>query len=742
MHFSFTRMKSTVLGSLLLLQVASAACPFMDREVHEGPNPHVRRAEKRLPGDDGFLDKFYVDDTDAFTTTDFGTPVSDRVSLKAGERGPTLLEDFVLRTKITRFDHERVPERAVHARGAAAHGYFESYADWSNITSASFLAQKGKITPVFLRFSTVAGSRGSADTVRDIHGFAVRFYTDAGNLDVVGNNAPVFFIQDAMQFPDLVHSVKPQPDNEIPQAGTAHDTAWDFFSQNPSTMHALMWALSGHGIPRSYRHMPGFGVHTFRFITDEGVSKLIKWHFKPKQGMTSFVWSEAQTLAGMNADFHRQDLWDAIVEGNYPEWEVGVQLVDEKDVLSFGFDLLDPTKFIPQEIVPVTPIGKMVLNRNPRNYFAETEQVMMNPGHVVRGIDFSDDPLLQGRLFSYVDTQINRHGGPNFEQVPINRPRVTVHNNNRDGAGQGLIHLNRIAYGKNSLNNGSPKLANQTAGKGFFTAPQRRIVDGAYVRDVSPTFMDFWTQPRLFWNSLIPAEKQFVVNAARFELSKVSSMAVRENAIRQFNLIDHGLATRVAEAIGVEVPPADDTYYHDNKTDYISVFRNPLPHIKGLNVAILATVKSEKSLQQAKYLANAFRADGVRPTILAERFVAGVDATYVAAHAVLFDGIIVTDGTADLFRLKGASASTLFPPQAPGNMVRDGYAYGKPIALVGNGKTAFEGTGVSAHNEEGVYTAASEESELKALVAKFEEGLKTFKFLNRFALDEGEVKSA
>ena len=362
----------------------------------------------------------------------------------------------------------------------------------------------------------------------------------------------------------------------------------------------------------------------------------------------------------------------------------------------------------------------------------------MNPGHVVRGIDFSDDPLLQGRLFSYVDTQINRHGGPNFEQVPINRPRVTVHNNNRDGAGQGLIHLNTIAYGQNSLNNGSPKLANQTHGKGFFTAPIRRVVDGAYVRDVSPTFMDFWTQPRLYWNSLVPAEKQMVVNAARFELSKVASQAVRENVIHQFNLIDNTFAKLVALAIGVTPPEPDPKFYHDKSTQYTSIFRNPLKSITGLNVAILASVKSPESLEQAKKLSDLIKDKGATPIIIGETLQDGVNQPYISANAVLFDGIIATHGTKKLFDLKGSS--TYFPSQVPVNLFRDGYAYGKPIAAIGNGKMGLENAQVSTKGEEGVYVTGNSDSELEKLVGDFEAGLKVFKFVKRFPIDD-EIKT-
>lgn len=362
----------------------------------------------------------------------------------------------------------------------------------------------------------------------------------------------------------------------------------------------------------------------------------------------------------------------------------------------------------------------------------------MNPGHVVRGIDFSDDPLLQGRLFSYVDTQLNRNGGPNFEQLPINQPRVQVHNNNRDGAGQGLIHLNTIAYGQNSLNNGSPKLANQTQGKGFFTAPIRRVVDGAYVRDVSPTFMDFWTQPRLYWNSLIPAERQMLVNAARFELSKVASLEVRKNVIFQFNRIDNTLARLVAAAIGVTPPQPDSMYYHKNSTKYISIFRDPLPSVTGLNVAILVSVKSTSSLDQAKKLSSSFKGLGAQPIIVGEILQDGVNQTYIAANAVLYDGIIATDGTKDLFGLN--SSSTYFPSQIPGNLFRDGYAYGKPVAAIGDGVAGLDNANIPTTGEEGVYVAkGGSDSELSKLVSDFVVGLKRFKFVNRFPIDD-EIK--
>ena len=496
-------------------------------------------------------------------------------------------------------------------------------------------------------------------------------------------------------------------------------------------------ALSGHGIPRSYRHMDGFGVHTFRFVTDDGRSKLIKIHLKTQQGLASLVWPEAQQISGKNIDYHRNDLFDAIESGNFPEWELGVQIMNEEDVLSFGIDLLDPTKIVPIEEVPITPLGKVVLNRNPMNYFAETEQSMYCPGHIVRGIDFSDDPLLQGRLFSYVDTQLNRNmGSPNFEQIPINRPRAEVHNNNRDGAGQQFIHSNIYPYSENSLNDGSPMLANQTQGNGFFTAPARRIVDAQYVRDVSPTFLDFYTQPRLFYNSLTPAEQQMLINAARFELSNVHSSAVRERSISQFNRIDHDLAVRVAVALGMTAPAPDPTYYHNGSTTGVSTFREPLPTIATLKVGILTTtasVNSSEGMSDAMALAEAMRSRGAVPSIIAEALSDGNDALYTSSDAVLYDAIVVADGTESLF---ANTPSPLYPQNRPMRIVQDAYNYGKPIAGIGaGGRAGFEAAGLGNVDEEmGTYLVES--GQVDELAETLEEGLKEFKFLERFPVDE------
>ena len=393
-------------------------------------------------------------------TTDHGVPVGDdQNSLRAGVRGPTLMDDFIMREKITHFDHERIPERVVHARGSGAHGFFQVYEPMSEYTSAAFLQDPAVQTPVFVRFSTVVGFRGSADTVRDVRGFATKFYTTEGNFDLVGNNMPVFFIQDAIKFPDVVHALKPEPHNEIPQAQSAHDTFWDFVWLTPESTHMIMWLMSDRAIPRSYAMMEGFGVHTFRLVNDEGVSRFVKFHWKPATGTHSLVWDEAQKLAGKDPDYNRRDLWDSIEAGNYPEFELGIQVIEDGDEDQFEFDVLDPTKLWPEELVPVRRIGRMVLNRNPENFFAETEQVAFHLGNLVRGIDVSDDPLLQGRLFSYLDTQLIRLGGPNFAQLPINQSRAPVHHNQRDGYHQMRVDRGMTSYSPNSLQGGHPKEA-------------------------------------------------------------------------------------------------------------------------------------------------------------------------------------------------------------------------------------------------------------------------------------------
>ncbi|MDI2125376.1 catalase [Yinghuangia seranimata] len=499
------------------------------------------------------LEAARVRDDDHLLTTNQGVPVDDDDNtLRAGERGPSLLEDFHFREKLTHFDHERIPERVVHARGAGAYGHFEAYASCGDVTRAHFLAEPGRRTPVFVRFSTVAGSRGSADTVRDVRGFAVKFYTEEGNFDLVGNNMPVFFIQDGAKFPDFVHAVKPEPHNEIPQAASAHDTLWDFVRKQTETTHMMLWVMSDRALPRSYRTMQGFGVHTFRFVDADGTGTFVKFHWKPRLGVHSLVWDEAQRLAGLDPDFNRRDLWEAIESGAFPEWELGVQLVPESREHEFDFDLLDATKLIPEELVPVRPLGRMVLDRNPDDFFAETEQAAFHTAHVVPGIDFSNDPLLQARLFSYLDTQLIRLGGPNFAQLPVNRPLAEVHNNQRDAYHQSSVHVGRTAYTDNALAMGCPAAAGPERGYQHLQAG----VDGAKIKRRSPSFADHFTQAALFWRSMSDWEREHIVEAFRFELGKVDSVEIRRDVVAQLAHVDRALAEGVADGLALERPEA------------------------------------------------------------------------------------------------------------------------------------------------------------------------------------------
>ncbi|MDE1192874.1 MAG: catalase [Arachidicoccus sp.] len=495
------------------------------------------------------LDELITDNDNTALTTNQGLKINDNQnSLKAGERGATLLEDFILREKITHFDHERIPERIVHARGSAAHGYFQVYKNLEQYTAAKFLTDTSAKTPVFVRFSTVAGERGSTDLARDARGFAVKFYTDEGNFDLVGNNIPVFFIQDAIKFPDLVHSVKPEPHHGMPQAASAHDTFWDFISLMPESMHMVLWVMSDRGIPRSLRMMEGFGIHTFRLVNKEGKAHFVKFHWKPLLGVHSVAWDEATKISGKDSDFHRRDLWEAIESGAYPEWELGLQIIPEEDEYKFDFDLLDPTKLIPEELVPVQIVGKMTLNRNPDNFFAETEQVAFHPGHVVPGIDFSNDPLLQGRLFSYTDTQLSRLGSANFHELPINRPINTVHNNQRDGHMRHQIVKGQVSYEPNTLGGGCPYQSMWKDG-GFVSFNER--VDGQKIRARSKSFVDHYSQAKLFFNSQSEPEKKHITNAIIFELSKVQTSSIRERVVSLLNYVDKELAKNVGKKLGV-----------------------------------------------------------------------------------------------------------------------------------------------------------------------------------------------
>ncbi|MFP9100192.1 catalase [Flavobacterium sp. RHBU_24] len=603
-----------------------------------------------------------------FITTNHGVKINnDHNSLKAGERGPSLLEDFIMREKITHFDHERIPERIVHARGSGAHGFFEAFGNVGEYTKAGFLNDTTTKTPVFVRFSTVAGFRGSTDLARDVRGFSIKFYTQEGIFDMVGNNIPVFFIQDAMKFPDLIHAVKPEPHNEIPQAASAHDTFWDFISLMPESMHMIMWAMSDRAIPRSYRMMEGFGVHTFRFINAEGKSTFVKFHLKPKLGTHGVVWDEALKISGNDPDFHRRDLYDNIEMGNFPEWEFGVQLVPEEDEHKFNFDLLDPTKLIPEELVPVTKIGRLVLNRNPDNFFAETEQVAFHPGHVVPGIDFSNDPLLQGRLFSYTDTQLSRLGTPNFHEIPINRTIAPMHNNQRDGHMRQEINVGRVSYSPNSLNDGYPAQAKEAEG-GFVSHYER--IEAHKVRERSESFADHFSQAALFFKSQTEPEQNHIIKALRFELSKVETVAIRERMLGLLGQVDKTLAKKVASGLGLTVPAqpekpmnhgvgADaDPNKHEPKpldksyepSPSLSMVKNPTTtdSIETRQVAFLcAEGVSEKSINALK---KALEAKGAAAKIVGPHAgtITGdagtaikVDFAFFSSSSVLFDAVYV-----------------------------------------------------------------------------------------------------
>ncbi|MFW0717114.1 catalase HPII [Pedobacter sp. N23S346] len=635
------------------------------------------------------LEEFVADSTGQRLTTNHGVKINDdQNSLKAGDRGATLLEDFILREKITHFDHERIPERVVHARGSGAHGVFKVYEDMSDLTRAAFLCDPGAETPVFVRFSTVAGSRGSTDLARDVRGFAVKFYTQEGNFDLVGNNMPVFFIQDAIKFPDLIHAVKPEPDNEMPQAASAHDTFWDFISLLPESAHMIMWAMSDRALPRSYRMMEGFGVHTFRLVNAAGVSSFVKFHWKPLLGVHAVAWDEAQNISGKDPDFHRRDLWDAIEAGAFPEWELGVQIVAEEDEFKFDFDLLDPTKLIPEELVPVQRIGKMTLNRNPDNFFAETEQVAYHIGHVVPGIDFTNDPLLQGRLFSYTDTQLIRLGGPNFHEIPINRPVIPVHNNQRDGHMRQTINRGKTSYGPNAIAGNDPQQT--TAADGGFTSYNERI-DARKIRARSKSFLDHFSQARLFFNSQSDPEKNHLTDALSFELGKVKMVDIRERMLGVLAHIDKGLAAAVAYNLGLHVPeiplnelngsiPADADladYTPEQKegtlakSEALSMANTIKDSIATRKIAILAADGVDgKSLSKVKdtLVAQGAVVHIIAPKlgeiISAEDQKIQVDESFLTAASVLYDAVYVPGGTNSVASLEAEANAVHFLNEA------------------------------------------------------------------------------
>jgi catalase len=658
-----------------------------------------------------------------FLTTNQGVRVGDdHNSLKVGSRGPTLLEDFLLREKITHFDHERIPERVVHARGAGAHGYFQVYESMAQYTTARFLQDPAVRTPVFVRFSTVVGSRGSADTVRDVRGFATKFYTEDGIFDLVGNNIPIFFIQDAVKFPDLVHAVKPEPHHEMPQAASAHDTFWDFAWLTPEITHMLLWAMSDRAIPRSFRTMDGFGVNTFRFLNARGKAHFVKFHWKPLLGTHSLVWDEAQKIAGKDPDFLRRDLWEAIEMGDYPEYEFAVQLIAEEDELKFDFDPLDPTKIWPEAVVPLRRIGKLVLDRNPDNFFAETEQVAFCPTHIVPGIDFSNDPLLQGRLFSYIDTQLTRLGGPNFAEIPINRSVAPVHNNQRDGFMRHTINPGRASYHPNSLGGGCPMHAPGDP-RAFASFAER--LDAHKVRERSPSFKDHFSQATLFWNSQSEPEQEHIIEAFRFELGKVATLEIRQHVVELLTNVDANLASQVALGIGVAVPKGGNGVSAANSRlqkgwdKYGATDRPGPPRAGAVTVApelsLLNTVKGSIKSRRVAILAadgvdgaqlaqvkKALEEGGAHPEVIsrvlgtikgADGKAMPVDKTFLTAGSVLYDAVYLPGGQKSVDALKREGDVRHF--------INEAYRHGKPIAATGEGVDLLQATDVPIPPEDG-----------------------------------------
>jgi len=629
-------------------------------------------------------------------TTNQGVAISDNQNtLKSGVRGPSLLEDFVLREKITHFDHERIPERVVHARGSAAHGYFEAARGASKFSKAAFL-QPGQRTKVFTRISTVAGGAGSVDTPRDVRGFAVKFYTEEGNFDLVGNNIPVFFIQDAMKFPDLVHAVKMEPDRGYPQAASAHDTFWDFISLMPESMNMVMWIMSDRTIPYSIRHIEGFGVHTFRLINAAGESTFVKFHWRPSVGAMSTAWDEAVKIAGADPDHHRRDLFESIEKGDFPEWTLNVQAFDQETADNLDFDILDATKIIPEEVIPLTPIGKMVLDRYPPNFFAETEQVAFHPGNIVPGIDFTADPLLQGRLFSYQDTQLIRLGGPNFHEIPINRPVCPFQNFQRDGHMRQTVVPGRVNYEPNSLGPDTPR-ENPERGFRSFADPE----SGPKIRQRPESFADHYSQARQFYRSMTPPEQTNIVSALGFELSKVETMAVRTRMLGHLDLIDPTLGQRVAAGMNLvgkadkitpAVPPRDDL----EPSPALSLVAKAPKTIKGRTLAVMVTESSDAkavaSLQKAVAKEGALL-KLIAPKIGPMKNGLAPDMTIDGGPSCLFDAVVLLPGQAEMpMLLKSAGAI---------NWLRDAFAHLKAIGF-NNAAQAMFGKGGVDHTAPGV----------------------------------------
>ncbi|MEV6597239.1 catalase [Actinoplanes sp. NPDC051346] len=656
-----------------------------------------------------------------YLTTAQGARLTDTDhSLKAGPRGPILMQDHHFREKITHFDHERIPERVVHARGAGAHGVFTGYGTADGVTRAGFLA-KDKETPVFVRFSTVLGSRGSADTVRDTRGFATKFYTNEGTFDLVGNNIPVFFIQDAIKFPDIIHAAKPHPDREIPQAQSAHDTFWDFVSLHTEAQHHTIWNMSDRGIPRSYRTMEGFGVHTFRLVNAVGETALAKFHWKPKLGVHSLDWEEAQLASGVDPDFHRRDLYDAIEAGAFPEWELGIQVFPDIGEETFaGIDLLDPTKIVPEELAPVQPIGKLILNRTPTNFFAETEQVAFHLGHLPPGIDVTNDPLLQGRLFSYVDTQLTRLGGPNYSQIPINRPHAPVNDMLRDGFHQHAVHAGVAPYRPNSLDGGNPFPAGVKE-NAFVDVPVR-VAEAPKVRANPTSFDDHYSQVRLFWLSMSPVEKEHIIRAYTFELGKCYEQAIKERQLRCLANIDPVLCEQVAVGLGLPVPEPTVPLAEVTASPALSQVGEEWP-ADGRIVGIV--VDDDGDLDGVDAVRQAVFGAGMVPLLIAAHGgMVGhlsVQRTFATARSIEFDAILLATApppAPDALPARDAKAGAAAPVTVDPRvalLVEEAWRHAKAIGAWGAGVAVLDQVGVAG--TPGVVTADSGPEALAAVQA-------------------------
>lgn len=666
------------------------------------------------------LDLFRVNAEGMDMTTERGTKISNNQStLGVGTRGPKLFEDFMYTEKLAHFDRERIPERVVHARGTGAHGYFQVYKPLSKICKAHFLNHPEEKTPVFVRFSEVQGFRGVADTVRDIRGFAVKLYTREGNLDLVGNDTPVFFIQDPIKFPDFVHALKPEPHNEVPQGQSAHDTFWDYISLQPETLHNTMWNMSDRGIPRSYRMIEGFGIHSFRMVNEDGQSCFVRFHWKPLYGTTSLIWDEAQLIMGRDPDFHRKDLWQAIEAGDYPEWELGLQIIPEEDVDAFDFDILDPTKLIPEALVPVQRVGKMTLNRNPDNFFAEVEQSAFCPANIVPGIEFSDDPLLQGRIFAYVDTQQHRLGGPNFNELPINRSLCPVRNHHRDG-----FHRMKIEpganYEPNSISGNWPReVPDAPAGGGFKTYPEQ--VEGKKVRRRSESFGEYYAQPRLFWLSQTRPEQMHIIDAFSFELSKVMRPYIRERVVDLLTRIDPDLASGVARNLGIELTKEQLSRELPKPVNGItsdpalSLYARGNQVLRSRIVALLiADGVSGKSVEA---ICAALQKEGAHPQFCAPRMgmiktaegkKIQAEGTFQTHPSVLVDAVIVPDGD--------ESVQMLMRDGLALHYLRQAFKHLKVIGLHGKAANMRKAAGLENRQDEGVVTSGKAQDLMQAFL--------------------------